>query len=117
MCWLQFLFFEILCVYSEYEFDNLINFLQPFSFLSSSILRIPFWNNFSWDDLDYGKLKSLSGFRIVLSDLAEVKRKEYLEGLKAADKSELTKADKKDYEGLLVFMANQMIQGYWSIFL
>ena len=46
-----------------------------------------------------------------------IKRKEYLEGLKAADKSELTKADKKDYEGLLVFMANQMIQGYWSIFL
>ncbi len=41
----------------------------------------PFWENFSWKDLDYKKLEKFSGFRLVLSDLAETRRKEYLEYL------------------------------------
>ena len=41
----------------------------------------PFWKTFSWENLDYKKLKNLTQSIYVLSDLQEVHRKEYLEFL------------------------------------
>lgn len=44
-------------------------------------------------------------------------RKEYLEALKEADKSEPIKFEKKDYLNLIQFVADEMISSYWNIFL
>ena len=44
-------------------------------------------------------------------------RDEYLAALQKADKSNLTKADIEDYEKLIQFIAGQMIESYWNIFL
>jgi len=44
-------------------------------------------------------------------------RTEYLETLKKADKSGLTKFLKEDYFSLVQFIADEMINSYWSIFL
>lgn len=43
-------------------------------------------------------------------------RAEYLEALGKADKSDLTKLDKKDYFDLVQYVANEMIY-YWDVFL
>lgn len=44
-------------------------------------------------------------------------RIEYLETLRQADKSDLTKALKEDYFNLVQFVADEMIDSYWNIFL
>ena len=44
-------------------------------------------------------------------------RAEFLEALREADKSDLTKALKEDYFSLAQFVVNEMIDSYWSIFL
>ena len=44
-------------------------------------------------------------------------RKEYLEALRKADKSDLTKNSKDDYFDLVQFSVNEMIEAYWNIFL
>jgi len=44
-------------------------------------------------------------------------RAEYLEALREADKSDLTKALKEDYFNLAQFVADEMSTSYWSIFL
>jgi len=44
-------------------------------------------------------------------------RAEYLEALKKADKSSLTKFLKEDYFSLVQFIADEMIISYWNIFL
>lgn len=44
-------------------------------------------------------------------------RKEYLDNLRQADKTELLKAEIKDYEGLIQFSANELTENYWNIFL
>lgn len=44
-------------------------------------------------------------------------RAEYLERLREADKSDLTKSDKEDYIKLVQFIADEMILSYWNIFL
>ncbi|MBI2136100.1 Fic family protein [Candidatus Woesearchaeota archaeon] len=45
------------------------------------------------------------------------KRKEYLDALDEADDSKLTSFSKKEYTKVLEFAANEMIDGYWGIFL
>jgi len=44
-------------------------------------------------------------------------RSEYLEHLREADKSDLTKATKEDYSPLVLFIADEMSEYYWNIFL
>ena len=44
-------------------------------------------------------------------------RKEYLEALRLADKSNLTEVKKEDYKKLIEFNAEEMIETYWNIFL
>ena len=44
-------------------------------------------------------------------------RAEYLEALRDADKSDLTKASKEDYFSLVQFTSDEMVNSYWSIFL
>jgi len=44
-------------------------------------------------------------------------RNDYLSGLRLADKNELTQLKKENYEKLIIFIADQMIQSYWNIFL
>ncbi|HIH17681.1 MAG TPA: Fic family protein [Nanoarchaeota archaeon] len=44
-------------------------------------------------------------------------RRNYLAGLGEADRGGLTQAREEDYERLVGFIADQMVQGYWSIFL
>jgi Fic family protein len=44
-------------------------------------------------------------------------RKEYLEALRKADKSNLTKNEKEDYFNLVQYNVQEMIDGYWNIFL
>jgi len=44
-------------------------------------------------------------------------RAEYLESLRKADKSDLTKALKDDYFQLVQFVADEITDSYWSIFL
>ncbi len=44
-------------------------------------------------------------------------RREYLEAIRKADNSELNKSEVKDYFDLVQFNANEMIDGYWNIFL
>ena len=44
-------------------------------------------------------------------------RQDYLRALREADKSDLTKANKLEYEKLVSFIADQMIDSYWKIFL
>lgn len=44
-------------------------------------------------------------------------RKEYLQGLRIADESNVIKISKEHYENLVLFVANQMIESYWNIFL
>jgi len=44
-------------------------------------------------------------------------RTEYLEVLRKADKSELTKLEHKDYSQLVKFVAEELILSYWNIFL
>ena len=41
----------------------------------------------------------------------------YIMALRQADKSDLTKFNRDDYGRLILFLADQMIQSYWSIFL
>lgn len=44
-------------------------------------------------------------------------RSNYIAVLRRADKSDLSKFKKEDYEKLIRFLADQMIQSYWNIFL
>lgn len=44
-------------------------------------------------------------------------RAEYLEKLREADKSDLTEIKKEDYAELVEFVAGEMIESYWNIFL
>jgi len=44
-------------------------------------------------------------------------RKEYLEAMRKADNSELTQSEIRDYLDLVQFNADEMINGYWNIFL
>jgi Fic family protein len=44
-------------------------------------------------------------------------RKEYLEAMRRADDSGLNKSEVGDYSGLVQFNAEEMINGYWNIFL
>jgi len=44
-------------------------------------------------------------------------RADYLDVLRKADKSELTKSEKENYSSLVKFVADEMVFGYWSIFL
>lgn len=44
-------------------------------------------------------------------------RVEYLEALKKADNSSLTKFSKEDYFSLVQFVADEMVTSYWNIFL
>ncbi|MDP4039153.1 MAG: Fic family protein [Candidatus Pacearchaeota archaeon] len=44
-------------------------------------------------------------------------RDDYIRVLRQADKSDLNKFNRDDYERLILFLADQMIQSYWSIFL
>ena len=44
-------------------------------------------------------------------------RSEYLEALREADKSDLTKALKEDYFSLAQFVADEMVDSYWGLFL
>jgi Fic family protein len=44
-------------------------------------------------------------------------RKEYLEAMRIADKSDLTKFENKDYSELIGFCANELISSYWDLFL
>ena len=44
-------------------------------------------------------------------------RTEYLEVLRKADNSNLTKVDEKNYYPLIQFVADEMIKSYWNIFL
>ena len=44
-------------------------------------------------------------------------RAEYLEVLRKADKSELTKWGYEDYSQLVKFVADELILSYWNIFL
>jgi Fic family protein len=44
-------------------------------------------------------------------------RKEYLEALRIADKGNLTQAEREDYLRLIEFSADEMIAGYWNLFL
>lgn len=45
------------------------------------------------------------------------KRDEYMQALREADKGELFKADKEAYVGLISFVATEMSENYWNIFL
>lgn len=45
------------------------------------------------------------------------KRTEYLDALRKADKSDLTKALKEDYFSLIQFIVEELIYSYWNIFL
>ncbi len=62
----------------------------------------PFWNDFSWDDLDYTKLQQLSSVRKVLSDKAEAHREEYLKYLSQKINADLisVNAHKEHFCGL-----------------
>ncbi len=44
-------------------------------------------------------------------------RNNYLKALRAADRSDLTKSSKEDYQELINFIAEEMIKTYWEIFL
>lgn len=44
-------------------------------------------------------------------------RKDYLKALRTADKSDLTKTNKENYQALINFIAEEMIKTYWNIFL
>lgn len=44
-------------------------------------------------------------------------RSNYLETLRKADKSDLTKATKEDYLSLIQFTADELIETYWNLFL
>ena len=44
-------------------------------------------------------------------------KKEYLDALRDADNSDLSRSDKKDYFELVQFIADEMIASYWNIFL
>ncbi len=44
-------------------------------------------------------------------------RKEFLEAMRIADNSELSKSEVKNYSNLVQFSADEMINGYWGIFL
>jgi len=44
-------------------------------------------------------------------------RKEYLEAMRVADKSDFNKFDKKDYSELIDFCADEMTGSYWDLFL
>ncbi len=44
-------------------------------------------------------------------------RADYLEALRQADKSDMTKALKEDYFSLVQFIADEMVDSYWNIFL
>lgn len=44
-------------------------------------------------------------------------RANYLEVLRKADKADLTKSNKEDYAPLVQFTADEMISGYWNLFL
>jgi len=44
-------------------------------------------------------------------------RKEYLEAMRAADKSGLNSFAKKDYSGLILFVADELTNLYWNLFL
>lgn len=45
------------------------------------------------------------------------KRDAYLQALRTADRSELTKADKENYQKLIDFMVEEMTDSYWNVFL
>ncbi len=44
-------------------------------------------------------------------------RKDYLEALRTADKSNLNEAEKEDYFDIIQFITEELIETYWSIFL
>ncbi|MEK6932451.1 MAG: Fic family protein [Nanoarchaeota archaeon] len=44
-------------------------------------------------------------------------RLEYLNALRLADKSDLTKSNKEDYQKLVDFIAEEMLNSYWNLFL
>lgn len=44
------------------------------------------------------------------------KREKYLQALRNADKSDLTKTKKEDYQELIDFIADEMIEAYWNMF-
>ena len=44
-------------------------------------------------------------------------RNEYLSSLREADEGNLTQINKEDYKRIVMFTAEQIIQGYWDIFL
>ena len=44
-------------------------------------------------------------------------RADYLEVLRKADKSDLTKSSKENYSSLAQFIADEMIVSYWNLFL
>ena len=47
----------------------------------------------------------------------KVTRKEFLEAMRIADNSELSEPEVKNYLNLVQFSADELINGYWGIFL
>ncbi len=44
-------------------------------------------------------------------------RNEYLDALKAADKSNLMSSSKEEYSNLIIFSSNEFVENYWSLFI